>query len=243
MRWVELVLRYIEALVWPGVVVFALLKYQRPLKELLGRLRKADALGASFDFESEISEAAAVSSHALQRPSQAPPAIEAPDTDKGGAGSDTDTEAAPDDSGQRQALPDRRPSMTAFNAEELDRLLALAASRRFEAIGQAWDALHRVIEGVDDHIEFTKPNMLGVKERDDLLLLKELERLGVLGPEIIDAVNELRDVYLSAMYSIRSPEQGNVSVAAVITYVTTAYRIANAIAEAGRRAYNKKFPV
>ena len=242
MKWAELVLKYIEALAWPTVVVFALLKYQRPLKELLGRLRKADALGASFDFESEITEAAVISSRALQRSAARPP-VEPSTVDGDSASLDSSPVPDKEESAKRESPSSQEPSMRAFNAEELDRLLALAATERFEAIRQAWDALQLVIDGVDDYIEFTKPNMLGVKERKRNQLLAELNRLGVIGSDVNEAVDELREVYTSAVFGTTSAGRPNVSLAAVTTYITTAYRIANAIAEAGNKAYWKLNPV
>jgi hypothetical protein len=62
MELAKLILAYIQTLAWPGVTVFALLVFRKPLVEILTRLRGAELPGGvSLDFGQEVRHVEALS--------------------------------------------------------------------------------------------------------------------------------------------------------------------------------------
>jgi hypothetical protein len=244
LRWAELVLDYLRALIWPAVVLFIVLKFRKQLGELLGRLRKADALGFAMDFDGSVTKAATALSIA-ESVSHSSGSATAQTEEGLSEGEGSDEPSSRDEINSHSSIVS---SASSFNEDVLDQLLALAVNHRFQAIDQAWKLVRRTADRVDEHVGFTEPDMLGLKSTTMWRTIEELERLGAIGPEIRKSLDELEDARNNAwdMWASQAQEDGGhsgVSLAAATTFITTAYRLADAIKEAGERAYYKVHPV
>ena len=57
----ELVLKYLGVVIWPAVVLVAIIVFRHPLAQLVGRVTEASALGATIKFAQAAKEAATLS--------------------------------------------------------------------------------------------------------------------------------------------------------------------------------------
>jgi hypothetical protein len=216
MQWAQLVLDYLKVLAWPILVVFILVRFREPIHDLLGRLRKADALGASLDFEGGVARAASVLTLA-------------------------DSETSASTSGAKVAAPSL-PQLSdiselsgnhPFGHEELDRLLRLAAKDSPKAIQEGWKAVEATAQWCAARLGLVRPNAIGVVERPTShAVFQHLKKAGRIDEDMITTADELDRLRYSLVRSHIHEWETNVTVLAATTFVTTAFRLAAAIAEA-----------
>jgi hypothetical protein len=159
----------LQVLVWPAFALFAMLMFRRQLSALLGRLRRADALGTSFDFEAEVIEAASSATF-------------------GPAEQELEAEPAPSANGPAGAY-----QPYSFNEHQLTALtlLAIRDDRRKDAIRRAWENLLLIIDRAEDHLGLTTTNAVGIPHRNPFVAIRQMIKLGYLDQDAYDVLNRL----------------------------------------------------
>jgi hypothetical protein len=70
MGWLEALVTLVRALIWPGVVVFAVVILRKELAALVGRLSKVTAPGVGIEFGAEVAATAQIAEAELPNPAE-----------------------------------------------------------------------------------------------------------------------------------------------------------------------------
>lgn len=163
------VLQFLSSLAWPAVVVFVVILLRDALKELLGRVVEAEALGGKVKFDPKAAEP----SVALAK---AEAAASAPARRRGRAN-------------EKVLVPGRPPEIE-VRARKLPAawLLSLARKDPGAAVLSAYAAVEKALRE-----RMHEAHVAGVEGLSGVRLIEVAERKGVISGQIGQAIRDIRD--------------------------------------------------